>query len=318
MPSIESIKEIVRSKMVDRDCDKSYEELSEEIFGDGNCYSESEVRKRMYGIKYILDLLDDDNCVATRILSISDTHVPFNLPINTFKEYAKKVDVLQLNGDILDMQSISKFPKTYRVSVMEEMIMGRQYIIDLVELIKPKKVVVNYGNHEMRFSAYISKNIDTDLLELMPQTALDLICDDGFNHYDKRNKCKVWYEPLSTVFEGIEFEYTKNWHCKIGKTIFCHPSAFSSGMMKTAEKAMQYFLTQDRDFSAIVLAHTHQLGKYIKGGITLYEQGTVSDTSKQTYTDGRLYMPQQTGFLYMCQDKNGNIIDEKTKLVKIG
>lgn len=284
-----------------------------ELLGE-DC-SADHLRKTAYGIREYHNYIHKQSGVATRILSISDAHVPFNLPIDTFAAYANKVDILNLNGDILDMQSISKFPKTYRVSVMEEMIQGRQYIIDLIELINPKRVVINYGNHEIRFSSYISKNIDTDLLELMPQTALDLICDDGFYHYDKRNKAKVWYEPLSKVFDNIEFEYTKDWKCKIGKAIFCHPSAFSSGMMKTAEKAMQYFLTQDRDFDTLVMSHTHQVGKYVKGGITLYEQGTVSDTSKQSYTDGKLYTPQQMGYLYMCQDDMGNVIDDKTKLI---
>ena len=296
------------SKKIKLEWDEIAELIGEDCSGD-------HLRKTAYGMKEYHEYISNKDGVATRILSISDSHVPFNLPVSTFIQYANKVDVLQLNGDILDMQSISKFPKTYRVSVMEEMIQGRQYIIDLIELIKPKRVVINYGNHEIRFSAYISKNIDTDLLELMPQTALDLICDDGFHHYDKRNKCKVWYEPLSEVFSDIDFEYTKDWKCKIGKTIFCHPSAFSSGMMKTAEKAMQYFLTQDRNFESLVMSHTHQIGKYVKGGITLYEQGTTSDTSKQSYTDGRLYNPQQMGYLYMCQDKDGNVIDDKTKLI---
>lgn len=298
------------NKQIKLEWDEIVELLGEDCTGD-------HLRKTAYGLREYHEYIKSTDGVAKRILSISDSHVPFNLPVETFKDYANIVDVLQLNGDILDMQSISKFPKTYRVSIMEEMIQGRQYIIDLIELIKPKEVIINYGNHEMRFASYISKNIDCDLLELMPQTALDLICDDGFHHYDKRNKAKVWYEPLSKVFDGIEFTYTKDWKCKIGKTIFCHPSAFSSGMMKTAEKAMQYFLTQDRDFNALVMSHTHQIGEYVKGGITLYEQGTTSDTSKQSYTDGKLYTPQQMGCLYMCQDTDGNVIKDKTKLVVI-
>ena len=118
-------------------------------------------------------------------MSISDTHVPFQLPIDTFKDYVGKVDILQLNGDILDCQSISKFSKLYRISIMEELIEGRQYIIDLINYIKPKKVVLNYGNHEMRLGAYLAKNLDSDALGLMPNTALDLIID-GFHNY-KRN-----------------------------------------------------------------------------------------------------------------------------------
>lgn len=52
------MREIVIGKLVDKTLDKDYEELSEELFGDGNCFSSSEVRKRMYGMKTVIDILD--------------------------------------------------------------------------------------------------------------------------------------------------------------------------------------------------------------------------------------------------------------------
>lgn len=45
-------------KLVDHTIDDDYEELSERLFGEGNCFSPSEVRKRMYGMKAIIDALD--------------------------------------------------------------------------------------------------------------------------------------------------------------------------------------------------------------------------------------------------------------------
>lgn len=72
-----------------------------------------------------------------------------------------------------------------------------EYLIDLIEYIRPKKVVCNYGNHDKRFANYFAKNLDTDILELMPDTSLELIFVDGFKHYDKRSKSKIWYEPLA-------------------------------------------------------------------------------------------------------------------------
>ena len=114
------------------------------------------LRKTAYGLVEYDEYLKT-NGVATRILSISDTHVPFQLPIETFSEYRNRVDILQLNGDITDCQAISKFPKTYRVSPMEELIEGRQYLINLIEYINPKKVVITYGNHDLRFQTYFSK-----------------------------------------------------------------------------------------------------------------------------------------------------------------
>jgi len=257
--------------------------------------SADHLRKTAYGIIEYDNYLKN-NGVSTRILSISDTHIPFQLPVETFKEFANQVDILQLNGDIVDMQSISKFPKTYRISVMEEIILGRQYIIDLIEYIKPKKVVINYGNHDIRFQNYLSKNLDCDLIELMPQTVLDLIFEDGFNHYDKRSKAKTWYESLDKVFTDIEINYTNNWFCQIGETIFCHPSAFSSGILKTAEKAMYFFRNEGYVFKSLVMAHTHRIGEFVIGNTTIFEQGTCSDVTKQHYSDGRLTNSQKEGY----------------------
>ena len=114
-------------------CDNIAELLNHE---NGQNCGESTYRKRYSAFNQgrLYERKKASTGVATRILSISDTHVPFQLPVSTYVSYAGKVDILQLNGDITDCQSISRFPKTYRVSPMEEIIEARQYIIDLIEI----------------------------------------------------------------------------------------------------------------------------------------------------------------------------------------
>jgi predicted phosphodiesterase len=291
--------------------------LSELLFGEGNCFNESEVRKRMYGMKRIIEIIESDSSfhkINTRILSISDLHVPYQLPIETYKDYVGKVDILQINGDVGDCQGISKFPKAYRVSPMEELIETRQHLIDLIEYIKPKRVVVTYGNHDVRFQSYFAKNLDTDILELMPKTSLELILVDGFKHYNKRERAKIEYKPLIDVFDDVEIEYTDNWFCQIGETIFCHPTAFSSGILKTAEKAMMWFRNEGFQFKSLVMAHTHRIGQYTIGNTTIYEQGCCCDVKKVHYSDGLLVNSQKEGFIYICQDIDGNVIKDQTQL----
>ena len=277
--------------------------------------SADHLRKTAYGILEYDKYLKSDG-VATRILSVSDTHVPFQLPIEIFKDYIGQVDILQLNGDISDCQSISKFTKKYRVNFVEEMIETRQYIIDLIEYLKPKKVVLNYGNHELRLQKYFGDRIHEDLLQLMPNTSLDMIIDNGFKNFDRRQKTEIWYEPIKNVFD-IEIEYTKDWKCKIGRTWFAHPKTYSSGMLKTTEKAIDYFLRMDRDFDSIVLAHTHKLGSFIQGNIYMFEQGCCCKTEEMDYSDGLLALPQQQGYIFICQNDNGELIYDKTKLITI-
>lgn len=54
------MRDIVIGKLVDHTIDDDYEELSEQLFGDGNCFSASEVRKRMYGMKSIIEAIERD------------------------------------------------------------------------------------------------------------------------------------------------------------------------------------------------------------------------------------------------------------------
>lgn len=53
-------------KLVDRTIDDDYEELSERLFGDGNCFSATEVRKRMYGMKAVIDAIEREGEDAIR------------------------------------------------------------------------------------------------------------------------------------------------------------------------------------------------------------------------------------------------------------
>lgn len=275
-----------------------------------------QLRKQAVGYEKYDNYIHGYGGVATTIMSVSDLHVPYQLPLSTFSDYVDKINILQINGDVVDCQALSKFPKQYRISPMEEMISGRQYLIDLIEYIKPRKVICNYGNHDKRFANYLAKNLDSDLLELLPDTSLELIFNDGFRHYDKKSKSKIWYEPLSKVIDDIEIEFVDDWKSKIGKTWFVHPLAYKQGTLATVEQAKNYLQDTCKDpFDAVVMAHTHAVGDTTKGYIRLFEQGACCDVNKMNYMDGRLSKPQKMGFAIICQNENGELIQEKSKVV---
>ena len=298
------------------DCNKIAELLNAE---NGQNYGESCYRKEWQsfnrGRLYERELIERG--VKTRILCISDLHFPFTKSIDTFCDYVGRVDILLLNGDILDCAAISKFNKMYRTSPIEEMIGARQYLIDLIEYIQPKQVIVTYGNHDSRLGAYLAKNLDTDIQELLPETALDYLFVDGFTHYDRKLRTKTHYDPIREVFDDIKIEYTGNWHCQVGDVIFCHPKAFASNPMKTAEKAMYFFRNEGKQFKALVMAHTHRVGDYKIGNTKIYEQGAACETSKMNYSDGMLINSQKQGFAYICLDKDGSNMEGKTKVIAL-
>ncbi len=274
--------------------------------------SPDQLRKQAVGYYEYDEYINGFEGVNTTILSISDLHYPFAKPLDVFKQFKDKIDILQINGDVIDCMALSSFSKSYRVSPIEEMIGARQYLIDLITLINPKKVLVNHGNHELRMGTYLAKNIDNELQELMPETAFDYLFIDGFTHYDRQNKTKTWYEPICDSFDNIDIEYTGTWYSQYGNILFCHPRAFISNPMKTAEKALYWFRNEGFNFNSLIMSHTHRTGSYKIGNTMIYEQGCCCETDKMKYSDGKLVNSQKEGFIIICLDKDGNIIENKT------
>ena len=313
----DKIKRIVESKLVDR-IDKDYTELSEEAFG--KAYSSDVARRMFYGAKKVIDAIEEDkgrvNEDETRILCISDMHIPFNRDIKEFFKYKGKVDTLVLNGDIIDNYSMSNFTKMYRLSLVEELIQARELLIELIEEIKPKKVTVITGNHEIRLGKKIADKIGSDLLDLMPRDALAFLFDTGFNYYDRIKKCKTVYTPIDEEVD-CEVNYVGNFWTKEGRTIFVHPQAFRGTTLGTVGKAYDYFTAIGEDFQSIIMAHTHKLGMYVMNDKYLYEQGTCANLNHMDYQDLKLPKSSQVnGYMYIIQDKDGNLIYDKTKLIR--
>ena len=313
----DKITRIVESKLVDR-IDKDYTELSEEAFG--KAYSSDVARRMFYGAKKVIDAIEEDeervNEDETRILCISDMHIPFNRDIKEFFKYKGKVDTLVLNGDIIDNYSMSSFTKMYRLSLVEELIQARELLIELIEEIEPKKVTVVTGNHEIRLGKKIADKIGSDLLDLMPRDALAFLFDTGFNYYDRIKKCKTVYTPIDEEVD-CEVNYVGNFWTKEGKTIFVHPQAFRGTTLGTVGKAYDYFTAIGEDFQSIIMAHTHKLGMYVMNDKYLYEQGTCANLNHMDYQDLKLPKSSQVnGYMYIIQDKDGNLIYDKTKLIR--
>lgn len=277
------------------------------------------LRKMAYGYVEYDEYLHNGDGAFERILCISDAHIPFNLPVDIYKEYAGIVDTIIINGDLLDCFSCSVFPKKFKVNFDEELVLGRKFIIDLIELISPKKIMFTLGNHEYRLQKYVSDKLSDELLGIMPLDPLDMIINKGFEVNDIRNKTKTWYSSIREVYSdsNIEIVYDGNWWVKEGNVLFVHPLSYSSGMLKTTEKAVNYFLRLDRTFTGMVMSHTHKLGSFVQGGIKMYEQGCVCDLNKLDYNNGKLVIPNQNGYMYICLNDNGDIIDNKTKIITL-
>ena len=251
----------------------------------------------------------------TKILVISDLHIPFQLDslLDILKDYKSKVDILHLNGDIQDCQGISGFLKKYRVPFVDETIQARQFIVDCINIIKPKKVIFNYGNHCKRLINYMSDKINDDLLTLMPDTNLELIIENGFYNKDRINGTKTFYEPLNNVYNNLE--YTHNWYNQIGDVVFCHPSAYKSAILKTSQDAWLHFIQRKFNFNTLICSHTHASGIYKYGDGFIVETGSLCK-EMDYIKEGKLLRPQSNGMFY-CVLENDKFCFEKSKLIVI-
>ena len=150
----------------------------------------------------------------------------------------------------------------------------------------------------------------------MPRDALAFLFDTGFNYYDRIKKCKTVYTPIDEEVD-CEVNYVGNFWTKEGKTIFVHPQAFRGTTLGTVGKAYDYFTAIGEDFQSIIMAHTHKLGMYVMNDKYLYEQGTCANLNHMDYQDLKLPKSSQVnGYMSIIQDKDGNLIYDKTKLIR--
>jgi len=260
--------------------------------------------------KYVYRNKNDN---LTKVLVISDLHIPFHLEniLEILNTYQNKVDILLLNGDIADSQSISKYIKKYRVPFVDELIQTREMLLKIINVVKPKEVILNAGNHEYRMIRYFSENLHDDLLSLMPETSLELLIEDGFYKKDRQNGTKIFYEPLKNIINNIK--YTHNWYNQIKDVVFCHPSAYKGSILKTAQDAYLYFIQRKFNFNCLVCSHTHAAGIYKYGDCFIIENGSLCKEPDYA-REGKLLRPQVNGMFY-CVLEDDKFNYDKSKLI---
>ena len=96
----------------------------------------------------------------SRTLIISDMHIPYQdndsiqKAINYGKE--KKVNCILINGDLLDMCSISRFGRDWRQrQIHEEFEATRVFLNSLREHFPKAKIVFKYGKHDERYEKFL-------------------------------------------------------------------------------------------------------------------------------------------------------------------
>lgn len=170
-----------------------------------------------YMSKYCLPEEEHNNYTAFVIKGehktgvMGDLHLPYqaNIPIElTLNHYkAVGIDVLLLNGDIMDCHSLSKFVKDPRKrNMVEEIGITRDFLERLRDLFPNVRIIYKEGNHEERLETYLKRKApelfgieEFQLKELLHLKDLDI---EWVGNKRRIKLGKLW------VLHGHEFGYS--------------------------------------------------------------------------------------------------------------
>lgn len=238
----------------------------------------------------------------TKILSISDLHVPFinHHALSDALHKHKDADIVVVNGDLFDNYSVSVFPKQYRVPLEVEYCMVVEFISLLANTFP--KVILVAGNHEDRFTKTLEKSNNFDIKQFLSTDILELVQKGyQFNHKGKMVKRaslkNVVYEP------GVN-----NWYCKIGRAIFAHPNPrFTSAIPGRTVISTAKALESQEDFDALIIGHTHRISSFVDDGKLLMEQGSLCWPMDYAVSNRAIKSRQVTGWSVVYLDSDGKV-----------
>jgi predicted phosphodiesterase len=253
---------------------------------------------------------------AKKILTLSDIHMPFSR-LDLLKQAIEDnldANVVVLNGDIIEAYAFSSYSKSKSVQAIDEYKIAFEFVKYLSETFE--EVYLVDGNHEDRVARALRR---TDLpkethkfygTSLMARIANgEMLKSDGTLDYQVKFK-NVFYDPSSS------------WYVKIGKTVFAHPHARSSGQVgSTVKRTGEYFssMYSSDELDCVVIGHTHKQSKLSLARLLLIEQGAFSAPANYAHGPDLTYFGgTQNGYAIVWQDSEGNCIRNMTDFYTFG
>jgi len=249
---------------------------------------------------------------AVKILSLSDLHIPFfhEGVLTEALSSHNDADILILNGDILEIDMASKFPRHKTVLLKYEYKVALEWLVKLAKQF-PRVVLVK-GNHEARLDRYFQNRIDPGINFMVEGDILWRLA--GGYGFDESGQWEKQHELNNVSYErGLT-----NWFVQIGQLILCHSWRTSSISLRTVELAHQWFSERGYSYQSIMMGHSHRLGSCITAGKLLIEQGCCCVPLDYAARADIKYRPTTTGYGIAILDKNGNVDFNETRPVFYG
>ncbi len=232
---------------------------------------------------------------ATRILLLSDIHVPYHniQAISKAIEYGKekKVNAIVFNGDTLDCYALSRYEKDPRKRRFgEELDLCRQLLNVFRKEFPGVPFYFKLGNHEERFEAYM--RIKAPELLGSPEFTLDTLLKFGELGCDLIQDKRI---------------------IKAGKLNILHGHEFVGGGFSPVNPARGYYM---RAKASVICGHNHQTSEHSENNlegkvVTAWSTGCLCEMHPQ-------YMPINKwnyGFAYIQVFKDGGFEVDNLKII---
>lgn len=228
----------------------------------------------------------------SRTLILSDLHIPFHreeVILEIIKKHRDKIDTIIFGGDIVDCESISKFPKEERKPLIFEMVIAYKFLKRIDRLTPNIKKILIWGNHEYRFAKYLAVT-QNELSSLHSSNILNEIIN-GFSYYNKKEKRKYVYPKLSDNFVVVD-----KWYYQHNDMIIAHPKNYSVVNLKTSVNTLNHFIAKGFNFNCLFIGHTHKWGHTTKYNKWIGELGCLCESMEYSDNGNVSYTPQDYGY----------------------
>lgn len=248
--------------------------------------------------------LEFDNSV----MIINDVHLPFERDdvIDVVAQHNDEITHLVIAGDLLDVKSISFFPKLEDWTLEQEMAYAHTWLTELRGVLTNNQpIILINGNHEERWLREIHNLRQKHFQKFMNPNLIEVLID-GFELFHDRFGYEVSYYP---PIENMVF--IPHWFINMdNRLIIAHPRSFSQVDGKMCENTVAHFMNRGEEFDVVVFGHTHKYSQMTvsrRGGKYAVENGCMC--KPQEYVDsGRLnFTPQHYCYTIIKWDTGDRI-----------
>ena len=245
------VKKLVEDKLINKTNDTPYEYLSEILFGEGNCFNESEVRKRMYGMKRLIEIIESDitNTIDSEAIlkeledkkielqkeryKLSDQRIAFNKMVRNKARQEEINEIIEKcisDGNLPKLEAPKPDNKKYNKKSMLVSLNDLHYGQDIINFWN----VYNSEICQQRIAEYLDKIIEIQAEQNAEECVVwangDLISGNIHNEISITNKENVieqltqvseliasFLACLSNYFNKVRFVSVAGNHSRLGK-----------------------------------------------------------------------------------------------------